>query len=102
MSIEKTVQLERRIDNLQQLVARLVARVVLLEQVNPEIAMPEECRTRTCPYFRNYLGQGGPEITHDQYHATEAAYQAHGDVCTGWRTGRECPQCLSYERRLRA
>ena len=87
---------------LTRIVMRLEARLAALEQVNPDLKLPEECRSRKCSYYEHYLAYGGPDLLHEGYHAEERNYVAHASACRAAEFGHECRICLSNEKRLRA
>lgn len=49
------------------------------------------CTAHSCGYFKHYLAYGGPDLTHESYHAEETQFAAaHARID---RHERECPRC---------
>jgi hypothetical protein len=69
----------------------------------PEVPLPDACRRHECNYYRRYLTAGGPDLTHEGYHAAEKLAEHHFASCGSIRNDRgPCQVCLSHEQRLRA
>jgi hypothetical protein len=80
-----------------------VAHIALYQPRDPEAHLPEECRKHECDYYRHYLAYGGPDLTHEGYHAAEKIAAAHFASCGSIRHDRgPCHVCISHEQRLRA
>lgn len=87
--VEQVEALTRRVEELERRLAS-------------EANLPEECRKRECDYYGGYLAYGGPDLTHEGYHAAVENFSRHADACTTWSAGRICSICLDHERRIRA
>ena len=73
----------------------------LLKSQSPDIDMPEDCQKHRCSYFMHYLAYGGPDLTHEGFHAAEEQGLRHMKECRA-TLDRICSVCTSYEQRLRA
>jgi hypothetical protein len=80
-----------------------LAPIALYQPRDPEAHLPEACRRHECDYYRQYLAYGGPDLTHEGYHAAEKIAAAHFASCGSIRNDRgSCQVCISHEQRLRA
>jgi hypothetical protein len=80
-----------------------LAPIALYQPRDPEAHLPEECRAHTCDYYQHYLAYGGPDLTHEGYHAAEKIAEHHFASCGSIRHDRgPCQVCISHEQRLRA
>jgi hypothetical protein len=104
---------ERTLDDVYAAVAQLrgevaalresLVQIALYQPRDPEAHLPEACRAHTCDYYRHYLAYGGPDLTHEGYHAAEKIAAAHFASCGSIRHDRgPCQICISHEQRLRA
>ena len=61
------------------------------------------CTRHECGYYRHYLVYGGPDLTHEGYHAAEEQASKHMERCErDWAKTGPCQQCLNWEQRVRA
>jgi hypothetical protein len=80
-----------------------LVQIALYQRRDPEAHLPTECRAHTCEYYQHYLAYGGPDLTHEGYHAAEKIAAHHFASCGSIRHDRgPCQLCLSHEQRLRA
>jgi hypothetical protein len=80
-----------------------LAPIALYQPRDPEAHLPDECRRHECDYYRHYLAYGGPDLTHEGYHAAEKIAEHHFASCGSIRNDRgPCQVCISHEQRLRA
>jgi hypothetical protein len=104
---------ERTLDEVYAAVAQLRGEVAALRESlvqialyapkDPEAHLPDECRAHTCDYYQHYLAYGGPDLTHEGYHAAEKIAEHHFASCGSIRNDRgPCQVCISHEQRLRA
>lgn len=76
--------------------------LALSEAAEQGYVEPEECRQHRCSYYTHYLVYGGPDLTHDGFHAAEEQASQHISNCThNWENG-PCPTCARWEARVRA
>jgi hypothetical protein len=98
--------LDKRLTALQAEVAALresLVQIALYAPKDPEAHLPDECRRHECDYYRHYLAYGGPDLTHEGYHAAEKIAEHHFASCGSIRNDRgPCQVCISHEQRLRA
>jgi hypothetical protein len=81
----------------------MLAPIALYAPRDPEAHLPAECRAHTCGYYSQYLAYGGPDLTHEGYHAAEKLAEHHFASCWSIRHDRgPCQVCISHEQRLRA
>ena len=59
------------------------------------------CRRKQCPYYQDYLAYGGPELTHEGYHAALRKAEAHFKNCN-YNGPNLCPACSRWEKAIRA
>jgi hypothetical protein len=77
-----------------------LAPIALYQPRDPEAHLPDECRAHTCEYYQHYLAYGGPELTHEGFHAAEKIAEHHFASCGSIRHDRgPCQVCLSPEQR---
>jgi hypothetical protein len=80
-----------------------LVQIALYAPKDPEAHLPEACRRHECDYYRHYLAYGGPDLTHEGYHAAERIAAAHFASCASIRHDRgPCQVCIGHEQRLRA
>lgn len=103
-SIDEVTGIVQRLDEIVTLLRSIDTHLASLRQeAGQESHLPEECRKHECSYYQHYLAYGGPDLTHEGYHAAEKLAAGHFESCSSVRHDRgPCSLCISYEQRLRA
>lgn len=86
---ERIFRLEERMDALEAWQTEVNARLTALEQRVESSGetwpdMSSDCRAHTCTYYQHYLAYGGPDLTHEGYHAAETFCVAAQEKALNW------------------
>lgn len=71
--------------------------VTYVPDIVSHINEPDDCARQSCEYYSCYLAYGGPELTHEGYHAAAEEGRRHFENCRS----ALCRVCMSFEQRLR-
>lgn len=95
-----SVNLVDWVTKLQERVAGLETRLAALEAPAKAPDTIKACVSHNCRYYRDYLPQGAPDITHAEYHALKASFVLHLNDCRRDGATVACEICAKFERRL--
>jgi hypothetical protein len=100
--LERTLERLVILEGLQTEAIQVLAAHLAGVDDTPAWTEPEECRAHTCSYYTHYLVYGGPDLTHEGFHAAEKNAAHHIQNCDrDWSRG-PCSICIDWEKRIRA